>query len=109
MRRPSPASISATAKARRIDTNAMTYSNWDKLLPPPNGSAFSGVQRPSTQALNAWIHAILPRRGTAQREHVRCKGLGGGQSTTSLVGSHLPRAMGFAVFWKLVEDLEREA
>jgi hypothetical protein len=43
-------------------------------LPPPNGSAFSGVAHTSTAAAEAWIHAILPRSIDLKRCHVRCNG-----------------------------------
>ena len=48
------------------------------LLPPSNGSAFSGVAQHCTTTLDAWDFAILPRSISAQRCHVRCNGLLGG-------------------------------
>ena len=52
------------------------------LWMPHNGPAFSGVRRPAEQRpYTPRVRATLPRRMSAQREHVRCNGmLAGGRA-----------------------------
>jgi hypothetical protein len=47
-------------------------------LPPPTGSAFSGLRLPGTGAVTPSIHAILSWSIGLKRWQVRCNGLLGG-------------------------------
>lgn len=68
----------------RCDELTDTAEILNRHIPPPNGSAFSGVRPPGHAPRNSSEVAILPCSGTAQREQVRSNGLLGGSGATRM-------------------------